>query len=129
MHGFSSAAFSRIGEAIGFIDTEIRRHCEKEEQFLMPLIENHIPDSREIRGEHRALWTAFRELRRHIQDIEDGRLRGTAIIDLVHSAHMIAEILGDHIARENDELFPMVKRLLNADEYDRLTRGIVSATN
>jgi hemerythrin-like domain-containing protein len=129
-HGFSSAAFTRMGEAIRFIDTEMRRHAEKEEQFLLPLLEGHVPDSpQEIRREHRALWTAFRELRRHIQDIEDGRLRGTAITDLVQSACLVVEILGDHIAKENEALFPMVKRLLNAEEYDRLTKGILGATN
>jgi hemerythrin-like domain-containing protein len=129
-HGFSTAAYSRIGEAILFIDTEMRRHNEKEEQFLLPLIEPHIPRSpQEIRREHRALWTAFQDLRRHIQDIEDGRLRGTAIIELVESASLIAEILGEHIAMENEVLFPEVKRLLNAEEYERLTKGILSATN
>jgi hemerythrin-like domain-containing protein len=129
-HGFSTAAFSRIGEAILFIDTEMRRHNEKEEQYLLPLIEPHIPESpKEVRREHRALWTAFKELRRHIEDIEDGRLRGTAITDLVESALLIAEILGEHIAMENNVLFPEVKRLLNADEYERLTKGILGATN
>ena len=129
-HGFSTAAFCRIEEAIVFIDTEMRRHNEKEERFLLPLIEPHIPESpQEVRREHRALWTAFKELRRHIQDIEDGRLRGTAITDLVESAQLIAEILGEHIAKENEVLFPEVRRLLNADEYERLTKGIVSATN
>ena len=129
-HGFSTGAFNRIGEAIRFIDTEMRHHNEKEEEFLLPLIAPHIPDAPlEMRREHRALWTAFEELRRYVQDIEDGRLRGTAITDLVESALLIVYILGDHIVRENEVLFPAVKRLLSPDEYDQLTKGIAGSAN
>jgi len=128
-HGFSCEAFRRIGETIRFIDTEMRHHNQKEEQFLLPLIEPHIPEApQEMRREHRTLWTAFEELRRHVQDIEDGRLRGTAITDLVQSALLIVYILSNHIGRENQVLFPAVKRLLNPKEYDQLTKGIAGAT-
>jgi hemerythrin-like domain-containing protein len=128
-HGFSVAAFIRIGEAIAFIDTTIRRHNEKEEEILLPLIGRHLPDSpREIRREHRALWAVFAELRKHVQDIEDGRLRGSAITDLMQSACAVVEVLRDHIIKENEELFPAAKVLLTGEEYRELAEGIARAS-
>jgi hemerythrin-like domain-containing protein len=126
--GFSTPAFERVGEAIRFFDTEMRRHNEKEEEFLLPLLGHYIPGAPlQMRREHRAIWAAFEELRGYVHDIEEGRLRGSAIMDLVECANLIVEMLGEHIARENDELFPAAKRLLNVEEYGRLANGMLGA--
>ncbi|MBI4809886.1 MAG: hypothetical protein HY800_00230 [Ignavibacteriales bacterium] len=68
----------------------------------------------------------FHELLVVIKDVEDGRIHGTTIRELVQSAFNVVERFKNHIDRENNIIFPMVKLLLASEEYERLREYIVS---
>ena len=121
VNGFSAEAFRTIAEAIRYIGREIRCHNEREEEFLFPALDRHVsgpPGA--MRQEHRELWRAFNELLKVVRDVEDGRLRGSSIRELVQLVNFIVDHLRDHIEKENTVLFPMAKRLLTSEEYHTL---------
>ena len=125
MNGFSPEAFEQIAETIRWMNTEVRRHTEIEEKFLFPLIDRHIrPLADQVRGEHRDLWDLFNDLLRAVKEVEEGRLHGTSIRDIVAIAKSIVELLRTHVRREDTLVFPAVKQLLTKDEYDELLVGI-----
>jgi len=124
-NGFSFEAYSQIAETIRFIDTVVRQHDEKEEKYLFPVMDRHIvgpPQS--LRSEHRELWFAFRQLLRTVEDIEEGRLHGTSIAELVQSAEAVVEVLTSHIAKENEVVYPMAKQIMTKEEYCQLKEQI-----
>lgn len=121
VNGFSAEAFRTIAEAIRYIGSEIRCHNEREEKFLFPALGRHVDGPpAAMRLEHRDLWRAFNELLKVVRDVEDGRLRGSSIRELVQLVHFIVDHLRDHIEKENAVLFPMAKRLLTIEEYHTL---------
>lgn len=124
-NGFSFEAYSQIAETIRFIDTVVRQHDEKEEKYLFPLMDRHVvgpPQS--LRSEHRELWFAFRQLLRTVEDIEEGRLHGTSIAELVQSAEAVVEVLTSHITKENEVVYPMAKQVMTKEEYGQLKEQI-----
>ena len=128
LNGFSPEAFEQIAETIRWMNTEVRRHTQIEEKFLFPLIDRHMRSlADQVRGEHRDLWDLFNELLLVVKDVEEGRLHGTSIRDIVAIAKSIVDLLRVHVRREDTMVFPAVKQLLTKDEYDELLVGISQA--
>lgn len=129
LNGFSADAFRQISDAARFIDSAIRFHHEREETYLFPLIERHNPGSTEVmRKEHRSLWSALRQLLKTIQDIEEGRLHGTSIRELLQSSRFIIDLVASHTRRENHVLFPMARKTLTTTEWNELRSAIAVAS-
>jgi uncharacterized protein len=127
INGFSAEAFEQIVEVTRFIDTILRQHNEKEEMHLFPLIEHHVTDPPQVlRIEHQELWHVFRELLKAVKDVEEGRIHGSSIKELVQTAKVVVEHLNNHIAKENDIIFPLAKQLLSKEEYQQLRVEIAS---
>jgi hemerythrin-like domain-containing protein len=129
LNGFSADAFRQISDAVRFIDSAIRLHHEREETYLFPLIERHNPGSTEVmRKEHRSLWSALRQLLRIVQDIEEGRLHGTSIRELLQTSRFIIDLVASHTRRENHVLFPMARKTLTTTEWNELRSAIAVAS-
>jgi hemerythrin-like domain-containing protein len=128
--GFSAKAFQEIASAVRAIATLISRHNTTEETLLFPMLERHVNDMPgSILLEHREVNRAFNELLRSINDIEDGRIHGSSIRELLQLANFVVNHLGNHMTKENTVLFPMAKRLLTNEEYEKLRVGVaLSAT-
>ncbi len=123
--GFSAAAFGEITDALGTIDSRFRKHMEKEERVLFPLVLRHRngPLS-SLRGDHSDLLHAFNELTMCVRDVEEGHIHGKSIGELLQSIKSFIEHLRIHIDRENTILFPVVRQLLTPDEYEELRQGL-----
>ncbi len=127
--GFSLDAFLKLADAIRFIDNELRAHNEKEEKYLFPLLERHAGNpTRVMVEEHRELWKVFARIRECVEDIEEGRIYGTTIKELVQTSEQLYELLMSHINKENQVLFPMVKNVLSNEEYAQLQENIVRSS-
>lgn len=125
MNGFTAEAFQRIAEAARFIGSYMREHYEKEDRHLYPVLQRHASgSSMTIRHERREMWQTFKELMMSVSDIENGRIHGTTIRELVTTVRSVVEYFRNHIEREDMVVFPMVKRLLTPDEYSRLGREL-----
>jgi hemerythrin-like domain-containing protein len=123
--GFTAEAFQKISEAAKFIGSYMREHYEKEDRHLYPLLQKRSSGSpMAVRHERREMWQSFRELITYVNDIEDGRIHGTTIRELVAIVRTVVEYFRNHIEREDTVVFPMVKRLLTPDEYALLGKEI-----
>ena len=123
--GFSAEAFEQIAETIRWMNTEVRRHTRLEEEVLFPVMEKHVRGMAEqMRGEHRDLWNSFSELLSYVKEVEEGKLHGSSIRDVVRVATDIVEQMRNHIRRENTVLFPAARQLFSKQEYSELLEGI-----
>ncbi len=119
--GFSAKAFEEIADTIRWMNTSVRHHTQIEEQFLFPMIEPRMRGlAEQVRGEHRDLWDSFSELLGTVRDVEEGRLHGSSILDVVRIAENIVVLLRNHIRRENTVVFPAIRQLLSKEEYQKL---------
>jgi len=126
--GFSAEAFQNIALAIRFLDSEFRNHDRKEEEFLFPLVEKHVSGPPAVmRSEHRSLWNAFGQLCQIVRDVEEGKLHGKVIAELIQTSRTVITLLRHHIEKENTVFFPLTKRLLTATEYKHLQQQFQSA--
>lgn len=127
--GFSFESYMEISDVILYIETEIRLHDKKEEDFLFPLLARHLPDPPNVLWyEHRELWSAMSHLRAIVKDVADGNIHGSSIVELVKATKTVADFLKNHIEKENTSLLPEVKKILSAEEYRQLTQEIARAT-
>jgi hemerythrin-like domain-containing protein len=123
--GFTADAFQKIAEAARFIGSYMREHYEKEDRHLYPLLQKRTSDtSMAIRHERREMWQSFKELMMCVNDIENGKIHGTTIRELVTTVRAVVEYFRNHIEREDTVVFPLVKRLLTPDEYALLGREL-----
>jgi len=119
--GFTVGAFQQILSSVRFIETEMLKHHEKEDHCLFSLLDKHLYESpNSIRHERREMWQKFHELSDVVKDVEDGKIHGTTIHELVDLTIDVAEQFKKHIVRENSIIFPMVKSLLSPAEYESL---------
>ncbi len=119
--GFNRDAFEVLAETIRFFERDFRKHDQKEEQILFPLLEQHQPGiTSAYRTEHRELWGEFNHLLSCVNDVEDGRLRGSSRVELVESAKRLIDLLRTHIINENTFLFSQTKNLLSHEELNSL---------
>lgn len=125
-NGFSAEAFEQIAASIRWIDTDVRKHIEKEERYLLPLLDRHVVDVPEmIRNEHRELRSAFTQLLQTVEDVEEGQIRGSILQELVQIATVIVDLMRRHIETENTLLFPLVQKVLTSQEYEDLQHMIL----
>lgn len=121
--GFSFEAYMEISDAIVYIDTEIRLHDRKEEDFLFPLLTQALPDETTVLCfEHRELWSAMSMLKTIVKDVAEGNIHGMSIIELVKATKNVAELLTNHIQKENDMYFPKARKLLSAKQCRQLAK-------
>jgi hemerythrin-like domain-containing protein len=127
-NGFSVQAFLQITDSTQYIAGKMRQHNIIEERYLFSKLDRHVFESpNAIRHERREMWQAFNELMMSVKDVEEGRIHGTTIRELIHSAEMVVERFRNQIEKENTIIFPMVKRIFTPDEYALLTQEIALA--
>ncbi|HEX6853236.1 MAG TPA: hemerythrin domain-containing protein [Candidatus Polarisedimenticolaceae bacterium] len=109
--------------ALRFLETEIRAHNQWEEDHLFPKLELYFGPHGPcvvMRAEHRQLW----DLYAHVGPLLDAVKGGTASAEegaqLARVASSIVDLLVQHIAKENQILFPMAKQMLRPDDLEAM---------
>lgn len=129
-NGFSVEAFQMIAESARTIGKTIFSHSEREEEYLFPLIENHIEGPTALmRQEHRKLWEVYGTVMKFVLEVENGRLCDFSVRGLVQMTKFLAEYLSGHIQRENTILYRMARRLLTNDEVQQLRTAMVQPSH
>jgi len=121
----NSEDISSVRSAVGFINTEIRQHNQREEDVLFPEIEKQIPQqgpTSVMRSEHRELWDKLDELEANIRSIESAEVKDDNKVfeALLEISRDIISLLRNHIAKENNVLFPLALNILSQDQIDRI---------
>jgi hemerythrin-like domain-containing protein len=97
-HEVALAALARL--------ERVRQHNEDEERALFPALGDEAPLGPFLE-EHQTLWQLEERLARALDHREAE--------EVAHVSLEIVDLLGGHIRRENDVLFPMARTLLGAD--------------
>ncbi|HJV88676.1 MAG TPA: hemerythrin domain-containing protein [Holophagaceae bacterium] len=101
---------------------EVKAHNEAEEQHLFPLLDPHFGDHSPVscmRDEHRELWAQVVRLQE--------ALRAEDVTTAVKAGTQAIGILRNHIAKENNVLYPMAERLLSPEALAKLTEAFQEA--
>lgn len=95
---------------------EIRGHCENEEHILWPLIAataGQAVDLTLLTDDHSAIATAARRARHALAVLETDARPGT-LAALRASASQLRQLLDEHFADEQEQIFPAARRYLPA---------------
>lgn len=119
--GFTAASFQTIAEKSVLLGEIFRDHDGIEEKYLFPVVEKFAPEYiREFREEHRTTRRLFTTLRSLVHDLEQGRIHGSSVGDLLRTTQDIVLVLRRHIIGENDILFPLLRQRLDRSEVEAL---------
>ncbi len=128
LNGFSASAFDEIKSAMKKINIGFRSHMEKEEQYLFPILARHAESQAHVvHTEHWELWRSYNDLLLCVKDVEEGRVHGKSILELLRGMKYFIENFRLHMEKEASVVFPLVKKLLTVEEYEELRTSIVPA--
>ena len=96
--------------------TSVKDHNEKEEEALFPLLGDDAP-TMIFEDEHRRLWALELDLQLALQ-------RPAPDTQIARLSLEIVELLREHIARENEVLFPVARSILGPEGISALGRRI-----
>lgn len=103
---------SVLTDFANFLQREVMDHFVLEEQALFPILERHIGRTHGPLAVMDMEHETFREL---LEDLSGG-LRSEDTAQSQRQAHAIIRLLRDHIAKEDEVLFPMAARVLSSEE-------------
>ena len=120
--GYSADDHGVVREAVRFVNNEVRVHNEREEQYLFPEMERVIPPNGPtavMKTEHRMLWDTLDRIEKALPDVSETSTR-EQLMELYQSASAVVQLLGNHIAKEDNILFPMAEAHLSTEQMQRL---------
>lgn len=105
-----------LREAARFLAEDLARHLAREEGFLFPVLERHIGREGGPVGvmlyEHeelRRLWPAFQ-----------GAVEAADLAAAASVGRALADLLAEHVHKEDWVLFPLAERVLTEEELEEL---------
>ena len=127
INGFSVEAFEQMLGAINYFDTEMLEHNRREEKYLCPLLARHVEGPTDsLLHDHRELRIAIADLRSSVREVEDGHLYAASIRQLVRASQTVVDEIRNHIEKENNVIFPLVRRCLTSKEYKQLKHDLAA---
>jgi hemerythrin-like domain-containing protein len=106
-------ANGRQADFIAYLEREVVHHFAVEEQALFPVLARHLPLEQGPLAVMNAEHATFRDLMQELTaglDSGDVKRQERCTRDLI-------ELLRQHIAKEDNVLFPMASRMLTADDH------------
>jgi len=121
-NGYNSEDMQTIQRAVIFINNDIRSHNEREEEYLFPEIEKIISPmgpTAVMKSEHRLLWDGLNQVEASLPSIQEQSAKEE--LDMLYRAILsVVQLLRNHIAKEEQILFPMAERSLQPDQKAHL---------
>lgn len=130
-HGADAQARQAASNVLRYFDTAARHHHEDEEEDLLPALDrlaagedaSHLRALVErILGEHQRMFAQWAALREPLLKLAAGE---SAELDAAQVARFDALYAG-HIRLEEEELLPLARRLLPAEEVARIGRAMAA---
>jgi hemerythrin-like domain-containing protein len=122
-----SQAFRKISD---FFLENLCCLIRKEDEILYPSLVGLFPTElgplSVLRSEHKRLCAAFRELCEAGKSLAEGKSSPQALEDFERSGRSAAEVLRDHMYKEERVLFPMVARYLTPERDAELLQKMQS---
>jgi hemerythrin-like domain-containing protein len=117
---WSAAAMESFERICAFFDRDVVCHIRKEDEGLFPVLEEFLPRDvgplAVLRGEHAEIATNY-SLMRHAGDaLRRSAQKPQARADFQRYGRKLVLLVHDHIYKEDRVLYPMVARLLSAEQ-------------
>ncbi len=120
-NGYSDRLFKQLLKATEFVDEEVRVHNGKEESALFPIVEQYVDGPTNVlREDHQRMARIYKKLRYSIDSLKENHEDKIARQELAEAAEGIVQLMVNHIHKENEILFPLVKRFLTKDELRKV---------
>lgn len=128
LYGFFAEAFNAIARVVTYVDTVLRKHDQIEERYLFPLLEPHASESvRAMRENRRELWSAFTRLRDVVREIQESKVTGSSVHELIEASNAMATLLNADLEDEDSILYPLSRQTLSPKEYAKLAADIANS--
>jgi hemerythrin-like domain-containing protein len=128
-HGADEEARNAASNVMRYFDTSATHHHADEEEDLFPALIESMAGSdaiclrkmiEELTADHRAMEVAWQRLRGVLQRIAAGETTPLASDDV----EALVRLYERHIGCEEDELYPMVARLLSEEDLAHVGRAM-----
>ena len=124
--GYSEKPFRQLLKAVEFVDEEVRVHNGKEERALFPLVERYVDGPTTVmREDHVRMAKIYKKLHFSIISLKENHEDKVARQELAEAAEAIVQLMVNHIHKENQILFPLVKRFLTKQELREVARRML----
>ena len=125
-NGFTKKAFKQLLKATEFVDEEVRVHNGKEEKALFPVVERYVDGPTTVlREDHVKMARIYKKLHYSIRVLKENHDDKVARQELSEAAEAIVQLMVNHIHKENEILFPLVKRFLTKEELRKVARRML----
>jgi hemerythrin-like domain-containing protein len=115
--GYSDKVFKQLIKATEFVDEEVRVHNGKEESALFPIVEQYVDGpTNMLKEDHQRMAKIYKKLRFGIEALKENHEDKVARQEMCEAAGEIVQLMVNHIHKENQILFPLVKRFLSKEE-------------
>ncbi len=125
-NGYSDKTFKQLLNATEFVDEEVRVHNGKEETALFPIVERYVDGPTNVlREDHQRMAKIYKKLHYSINSLKENHEDKIAKQELVEAAEGIVQLMVNHIHKENEILFPLVKRFLTKEELRKVAQRML----
>jgi hemerythrin-like domain-containing protein len=129
-HPDDTTAREQVNEAIEFLAEEIGDHNRREEEALFSVLDRYVDGPTTImKAEHRLLRKQFTQVRRAYRKFAGSGTGGPHTlhtVELVKSCRALAHTMVNHVHKENQILFPLVRKFMTKDALREVARRIAS---
>ena len=124
--GYSERTFKQLLKATEFVDEEVRVHNGKEESALFPIVERYVDGPTNVlREEHQRMAKIYKKLHYSIDSLKENHEDKIARQELAEAAEGIVQLMVNHIHKENEILFPLVKRFFTKEELRKVAQRML----
>ncbi|MBI4288487.1 MAG: hemerythrin domain-containing protein [Chloroflexi bacterium] len=122
-------AVRNVGEVLNFFDAELRKHFQREEDGLFPLMEKHLSRDgspiAQMLVEHQELWQRIARLQEAASLLPPGGKGVTPKVadEVERAASEVIRLLREHIEKENTILLPLATDSVPREELADLGRS------
>ncbi|MGA9406463.1 MAG: hemerythrin domain-containing protein [Bacteroidota bacterium] len=125
-NGYSEKLFKQLLKATEFVDEEVRVHNGKEESALFPIVERYVDGpTNTLREDHQRMARIYKKLHYSIGSLKENHDDKIARQELGEAAEEIVQLMVNHIHKENEILFPLVKRFFTKEELRKVAQRML----
>jgi hemerythrin-like domain-containing protein len=125
-NGCSPSVLRRIEAGLVFIHEEVSIHNSREEEALFPVLERYVEGPTDVmRREHRLLQRRYTRMKNATERLKARPASRQAAHELSTRALAVVQLLVNHIHKENQILFPLVRKFLTRDALREVARRMV----
>jgi hemerythrin-like domain-containing protein len=126
VNGYSPDLVRRLSAAVGFLKEEVAVHNGREEQALFPVLERYVEGPTQMmRREHRAMRSELRRLQQTVKRVQHAPRVDANMEELCVRSQTVVQLFVNHIHKENQILFPLVRKFLTKDALREIARRLV----